>query len=782
MLSYSHSTRRALPSLALAALGLISSASAQETRATAVQTLSAIAVPAAIKDATVVSRVTSSKVLSISVSLAPSSRAAFEAYANGVSDPKSATYHRFLTPVQIGQRFGASASTVNATVAYLKSKGLSITMIGDNHMAVLAKGRADKIESAFSTKLYNYRAVGRALTSATPAEFFSYSTQLKLPKTFASQVVNVGGLENAYRPLMRSTLTPAQTLTLYKLNALSGTSNAGGRKGEGVNLAITNFDGYRLSNLPLFYSSFGLAVPSGGVGSNVRVISVDGFNGENETPQGEGDLDIQLALGMAPRSNLLIYDANDFVALAARQAQDDLADIVTESYGHFAGPGSEPGIQAAHDQHVAMTVQGITYLLATGDYGTDLTAGSGTPFDYPNFDPEILQIGGTVATVDGAGNRITEDGWNGSGSGWSTYSIGFNVLPAYQKGTGVPTNINRRLFPDLSLHADDVNKPVGEFGGLAYSLVLNGQVTAISGTSASSPVFAGQLAIVLQTLKESKAADASASGRPRLGRINDLVYELDGDPAVFFDTLTGDAGPLPDGSESLGGPDWDFVTGFGAPDVTGLYTALLASGSEEVARLAQTQLVYTTTIKPFVQLGDILVSDGALLAAADDGFAMNAQSRRQSGVGQVAAISYGFALQNSNRRGASVAITATFPRLTTGFVYLYNYPASASALSLGKPPVYDVVATTGGDGTAKTFTVPVDLTQYLNPNDQSTVTVLVRALKPTRLGATPFVMSIDKLVVNERVPRVSTPAPGTGPGGGTGGSGGSTGTTGTGGL
>ena len=79
-----------------------------------------------------------------------------------------------------------------------------------------------------------------------------------------------------------------------------------------------------------------------------------------------------------------------------------------------------------------MSAQGITYMAASGDSGTTLE-----PYSYPNYDPEVLMVGGTVATTDASGNRTSEPGWASGGGGWSTNTATFNTLPSWQHGNGV---------------------------------------------------------------------------------------------------------------------------------------------------------------------------------------------------------------------------------------------------------------------------------------------------------------------------------------------------------
>jgi subtilase family serine protease len=268
-----------------------------------------------------------------------------------------------------------------------------------------------------------------------------------------------------------------------------------------------------------------------------------------------------MELGMAPLATIYIYDGSDPQITLTKEANDNLSDNISESYGWF------PSVQEAnswHNQHVAMSLEGITYMEATGDNGTTFTG------YYPNIDPEILQVGGTVATVDSnTGARITELSWSGSTGGWYDFAEPWNTLPSWMVGNGVPTNINRRLNPDIAMHSSGGNP----FGG-AYDFYLDGVLHGdFAGTSFASPVCAGCFAVMEGRL-------AAASLNPRLGRIQDIIYQQNGRSDVWFDIVSGPGnGILPNGQQGLPGPAWDFVTGWGAPDFDALYTSLVTSNT-----------------------------------------------------------------------------------------------------------------------------------------------------------------------------------------------------------
>jgi len=499
-------------------------------------------VPSQLKSSAVMGRLSSGKTLYMSVNLPFADAEGMQAFVDDVSNPKSDNYRQFLTPEEVGSRFGIPYARVQEVADYLRSKGLKVRSVMKNRLAILVEGSVQQAEAAFNTTINNYRLPSK--NGGDPIDYFSYSKTPSVPASLSKYVRGIGGLENYTRPVPMA-LTPTQARTLYNLAPMT----SAGFYGQGRRVGISNWDGFRLSNVPLYYSQFALPTPAGGVGSNITVVTISGGAGAG-TAQGEGDLDIQMVLGMAPLCNLTIYDGggSDLMGVLNQEANDNNCDIITESWGW-----NLPAWMAeiCHSVHQSMSAQGITYMAASGDYGTTLE-----PYSYPSYDPEVLMVGGTVANVDSLGNRISEVGWSGSGGGWSTNTATFNTRPSYQTGNGVPTSINYRMTPDVSLNAG---------GAGAYQFYLNGSLfSGYNGTSFACPVFGGGLAVAQQKIISLGGLPPNGSGQQRFGRIQDLIYSQNGRLDVWTDITSGGNGNLPNGSPSNCTAYWDTVTGWGA--------------------------------------------------------------------------------------------------------------------------------------------------------------------------------------------------------------------------
>ena len=92
---------------------------------------------------------------------------AFEQFLADQQNPNSANYHRWLTPVEVGEQFGLPDSDVAAITALLRSQGLSVNWIAPSKMFISFSGTAADVSRAFQTDLHTYRVNGKQLISVS---------------------------------------------------------------------------------------------------------------------------------------------------------------------------------------------------------------------------------------------------------------------------------------------------------------------------------------------------------------------------------------------------------------------------------------------------------------------------------------------------------------------------------------------------------------------------------------------------------------------------------------
>ncbi len=74
------------------------------------------------------------------------------------------------------------------------------------------------------------------------------------------------------------------------------------------------------------------------------------------------------------------------------------------------------------------------------------------------------------------------------------------------------------------------------------------------------------LAIIEQKIISLGGLPPNGAGKRRFGRIQDLIYSMNGRADVWHDITSGNNGTLPDGSASTCHAGWDTVTGWGPMD------------------------------------------------------------------------------------------------------------------------------------------------------------------------------------------------------------------------
>jgi hypothetical protein len=345
--------------------------------------------------------------------------------------------------------------------------------------------------------------------------------------------------------------------------------------GTGQTIAIVGESNINVQDVVDFRTIFGLA--QNFTASNVILNGTDpGINGS----EGESDLDIEWSGAVAPGATIDFVtsaptETTSGIQLSALYIVDNnLAGVMSESFG-----GCEQNLGSALNQFYSSlweqaAAQGITVMLAAGDGGsagcddfdtaTVATKGlavsglastpfniavGGTDFDQLNNWSQYWNTTPTPTTPPvpaSALKYIPEVPWNDScaQNGLNACTSG-NLLdivagsggvstiyakPPWQMGvTGVP-NDNRRDLPDVSLFASNgfndsfyiVCQRDADIAGPTSCGLNSIDITfqGVGGTSASTPAFAGIMALVNQ----NQATPQNPA--PRQGNANYVLYAL----------------------------------------------------------------------------------------------------------------------------------------------------------------------------------------------------------------------------------------------------------------
>jgi pseudomonalisin len=503
--------------------------------------------------------------IQLQLSSSPEQQAALERLLAGQHDSVSPHFQEWLTPEQFGERFGPAQQDIDAVVGWLADNGFQVDEIGRGRRTIEFSGTASQVERAFHTQMRQYQVDGvRHLANAA---------DLAIPEALAPVIGGVVSLHDFRHQPMHQVLgqapAPATDLSggsrglspydfaaIYNVTPLWNTNF----DGAGQSVAIAGRTNIKLSDIATFRSTFGLP------GSNTQVI----LNGRDPGIVGggeemEADLDVEWSGAVAKGATIKFVvsastNASDGVDLSNQYiVNNNVAAVMSVSFGACeAALGS--GNQFYNSLWQQAAAQGISVFISVGDSGSAGcdNPGARTPASHGlavnglASTPYNVAVGGTQFadaaspatwwnTANDSHNAsakgyIPETSWNessyttanatsnnlyaGSGGVSAVYST-----PVWQTGAGVPTadpaaaSQHHRYLPDVSLTA------AGHDGYLVYR---EGGLYLVGGTSASSPAFAGLMAIVDQYT-------GGRNGNPNT-RFYSLAIQA---PAAYHDVTTG---------------------------------------------------------------------------------------------------------------------------------------------------------------------------------------------------------------------------------------------------
>jgi len=238
-----------------------------------------------------------------------------------------------------------------------------------------------------------------------------------------------------------------------------------------------------------------------------------------------------------------------------------LPQVISTSYGDDEQTIPKALAERTCRLFAQLGARGVTVLIASGDEGVGANGdcisndGRNTTMFTPEFPagcPWVTTVGATfminpeVAAYDGRFKTPFT-----SGGGFSNYF----KAPAYQ-GNHVKNYLAstvKKQYPGLYNPAGRAYPDIAA-QGVNFSIIWNGTLRPVDGTSASTPAAAGVLTLVNDAL--------IAAGKSPLGFLNPWLYA--GGHKAFNDILSGSsAGCNTKGFSAA--PGWDAVTGFGTP-------------------------------------------------------------------------------------------------------------------------------------------------------------------------------------------------------------------------
>ena len=346
---------------------------------------------------------------------------AFDALLRAQQDPSSPDYHRWLSPDEVGARFGATPHDIDAVTEWLATQGLRVDAVSESRLRIRFSGNAVAASKAFGTPLHHFLVAGEKRIAAADA--------VRIPAQLADTVASVIGLESIQlRPLHRGAevrsanrqagdlqpagsncqgnvcsyaVFPADFAKIYNLEG----PYAQGIDGSGQSIAIVsrarvsdedmrNFQ--ELAELPAKMPT--TIIPPDGIDPGPAATTCSETvepkcddPSEAVSDQMEATLDVQRAGSAAPGATIkLIASASDdtsegiFTALEyAIDTNPPPARVISISYGTCEADNSAGNAAYLDALYGQAAMQGISVFVSSGDSGAGECA---SHLDPPNGD------------------------------------------------------------------------------------------------------------------------------------------------------------------------------------------------------------------------------------------------------------------------------------------------------------------------------------------------------------------------------------------------------------
>ena len=520
-----------------------------------------------------------------------------------IQDPTSPSYHRWLSAKDFGTRYGAAPADIERARAWLVSQGFTVGDVSPSANRIAFRGTVGAVEHAFQTEMHRYQVRGQG--------HYAPSRPPSVPATLGSLVAGVHGT-NDFKPPPHApvggkvpeasfqgayALGPADWATIYDVNPLYSNSITG----TGQSIAIVGESYYYPADIVAFRTTFGLDVTN--VPIDVLVPNTGSSAVLDDGDLQESELDMEWSGGIAKDAQVYFVYTGDseegfgFLDALLYAVEQRTAPVVSVSYG-LCEVGLSPSDAIFYGQTGDVAaMEGMTVLVSSGDAGPaacDADGMAGTYGEWVAFPASIstvTAVGGTQFAFAGEDSTywsgqsaalqyIPEQGWNqtfvlhadGLGASGGGYSVVFK-RPYWQAGA-LPSSAFRGV-PDISFSASSYTVPY--IIEVTPGMGLPPALTAIGGTSASSPSFAGVVALLNQSIN---------APTPGLGTLGPVMYALSASTPPTTSIASGSNGAtLPQGTIDVGP-----TTGFAS---SGTVYVTSSSGVEAVTYTGVTDTSFT---------------------------------------------------------------------------------------------------------------------------------------------------------------------------------------------
>lgn len=358
--------------------------------------------------------------------------------------PTAAEYHKWLTPQEFGERFGASQQDIAKISTWLEAQGMQVNGVLNNATFIDFTATAGQVRTTFHAETHYYNIQG--------GKFPANAQDPQIPEALAPVVAGIKGLSKIPmrshrtpgRPVTYDAqshtwhdteptiaewalpkyfaassgnydVTPQDFYTIYNVNPIFKTGNLGA--GATIGLPEPTDMEYGTVNsstgaatggdVATFRSLFGVPGTLNMTvlhGAGTVTCSDPGIG----SAVGEAALDAEWANAVAPSAHLVFMSCNDtsvgdgFTTALTALIDNNISDVISSSYGNSEAVISSSDFATDDALASQAAAQGQSFLDAAGDAGsadadqnTTTTATHGFNVDQFAAHPLITSVGGT---------------------------------------------------------------------------------------------------------------------------------------------------------------------------------------------------------------------------------------------------------------------------------------------------------------------------------------------------------------------------------------------------
>jgi len=124
--------------------------------------------------------------LTLILARSPQAQQAFEHFLASQQDPASTDFHHWLTPIEVGERFGVSLNDISVLSDWLRSRGLHVDSISNSLVRITFSGPASVVGSAFGAEMHYFNVSSKQRISIT--------ADPQIPAALAPVIKTIDGL------------------------------------------------------------------------------------------------------------------------------------------------------------------------------------------------------------------------------------------------------------------------------------------------------------------------------------------------------------------------------------------------------------------------------------------------------------------------------------------------------------------------------------------------------------------------------------------------------------